>query len=86
MKVTYIQHSGFMVELEECVLVFDYYKGLLPSVSKDKKLYVFSSHHHHDHFEQSTSVIFCRTIYRRKQPGTESLWDRMQNWSLNKSK
>lgn len=53
MKVTYIQHSGFMVELEECVLVFDYYKGLLPSVSKDKKLYVFSSHHHHDHFEHA---------------------------------
>lgn len=53
MKVTYIQHSGFMVEFEECVLVFDYYKGLLPSVSKDKKLYVFSSHHHHDHFEHA---------------------------------
>lgn len=55
MKVTYIQHSGFMVELEEYVLVFDYYKGMLPSVSKDKRLCVFSSHNHYDHFQ---SIIF----------------------------
>lgn len=53
MKVTYIQHSGFMVELEECVLVFDYYKGTLPPVSKDKKFYVFASHSHYDHFQEA---------------------------------
>lgn len=53
MKVTYIQHSGFMVELEECVLVFDYYRGELPPVQKDKKLYVFASHSHYDHFQEA---------------------------------
>lgn len=52
MKVTYIQHSGFMVECEESVLVFDYYRGMLPPVSKDKSFYVFASHSHGDHFQQ----------------------------------
>ena len=27
MKITFIYHSSFAVELENCVLVFDYYGG-----------------------------------------------------------
>ena len=27
MKVTFIEHSGFMVEMEQNVLLFDYYQG-----------------------------------------------------------
>lgn len=50
MKVTYIDHSGFMVELEKTVLLFDYYKGTIPKVSGEKTLYVFASHKHPDHF------------------------------------
>lgn len=50
MKVTYISHSGFAVELEKHVLVFDYYKGKLPEFPAEKKVIVFSSHVHHDHF------------------------------------
>lgn len=53
MKVTYIQHSGFAVEFEECVLIFDYYKGTLPRFEQDKKIYVFASHSHYDHFQKS---------------------------------
>lgn len=53
MKVTYIQHSGFMVELNDHVLVFDYYKGTLPPVRRDQKIYVFASHDHHDHFQET---------------------------------
>ena len=30
MKITYLYHSGFAVELDRHVLVFDYYKGKLP--------------------------------------------------------
>lgn len=52
MKVTYIQHSGFLVELESCVLVFDYFRGTLPPVSQDKQFYVFASHNHYDHFQE----------------------------------
>lgn len=50
MKVTYIYHSGFAVELERCVLLFDYYMGELPMWEVDKVIYVFVSHKHKDHF------------------------------------
>lgn len=50
MKVTYIGHSGFSVELERSVLLFDYYTGKLPQWPKDKALFVFASHSHPDHF------------------------------------
>lgn len=50
MKVTYIYHSCFVVELEHSILLFDYYKGDLPAFDPHKTLYVFVSHHHEDHF------------------------------------
>lgn len=53
MKITYIHHSSFAVELDSCILLFDYFKGNLPDFNKNKKLYVFSSHSHHDHFNKS---------------------------------
>ena len=50
MKLTYIYHSGFVVETEGCILVFDFWKdpaGVMPGVlESDKPLYVFSSHFH----------------------------------------
>lgn len=51
MKVTYIHHSCFSVELDNYILLFDYFKGKLPKWDKNKKIYVFSSHQHHDHFD-----------------------------------
>lgn len=57
MKVTYLHHSGFSVELDNNVLVFDYYteNGLYnnfnPDDYKDKNITVFSSHIHSDHFD-----------------------------------
>ena len=52
MKITYIFHSGFLVEIGKVVLVFDYYKSDMPEVVKDKekKIYFFASHTHSDHF------------------------------------
>lgn len=50
MKITYIAHSGFLVETERCLLLFDYYRGDLPALPADKPLYVFASHRHEDHF------------------------------------
>lgn len=50
MKITYIYHSCFSVELKHTVLVFDYFKGDIPEFDKEKDIYVFSSHKHHDHF------------------------------------
>lgn len=50
MKVTFIEHSGFCVELEHTILLFDYVKGKLPQLSKEKNLAVFVSHSHSDHY------------------------------------
>ena len=49
MKVTFIYHSAFLVELERCSLLFDWYGGDLPKIDRTKPLYVFASHHHGDH-------------------------------------
>lgn len=51
MRITYLYHSGFAVETDDVMLVFDYYKGELPKTAKGKRLYVFSSHRHKDHFQ-----------------------------------
>lgn len=50
MKVIHFGHSGVWVEGEEHVLIFDFYQGSLPKFPKGKKVYVFSSHVHYDHF------------------------------------
>lgn len=55
MKITYIHHSSFLVELDHTLLLFDYTGGPLPQLNPDKELAVFSSHRHGDHF---SPVIF----------------------------
>lgn len=52
MKVTYIGHSGYLVECDNVNLLFDYYEGSIPKMDVDKKLVVFVSHFHHDHFNK----------------------------------
>lgn len=50
MKITYIGHSGFLLEWETCYWLFDYYKGEIPLMSSEKKIFIFSSHKHADHY------------------------------------
>lgn len=50
MKITYVYHSCYVVEFEEVVFVFDYYKGKLPTWDTQKKVLFFVSHKHQDHF------------------------------------
>lgn len=61
MKVTFIHHSCFSVEIEDKVLIFDYFgkdrvaelqfRGNVPEYERSQKIYVFSSHRHEDHFD-----------------------------------
>lgn len=64
MKLMYIYHSGFIIEMNECNLVFDYYKGDMENTNKDKKTYVFSSHAHRDHFNEDIFDLFkeCKDV------------------------
>lgn len=50
MRVTYLGHSGFLLEMEDALLLFDYYQGSLPEMDPEKTLFVFVSHVHYDHY------------------------------------
>lgn len=53
MKVTFIFHSSFAVELEKDILIFDYYgEGNLPCIPGEKRVWFLNSHGHHDHFQR----------------------------------
>ncbi len=45
-----IGHSGFTIESETHMLIFDYSSGIIPRIPLNKKLYVFISHGHDDHY------------------------------------
>ena len=48
-RATFLDHSGFLVELADVCLLFDWWKGALPPLP-EKPLAVFVSHRHEDHF------------------------------------
>ena len=50
MNVTYIHHSGFLVETGSAFYLFDYEKGELPPMDTQKPIFVLSSHSHGDHY------------------------------------
>ena len=79
MQVTYIDHSGFMVESGSCYYIFDYYKGELPKLDKDKEVIAFCSHFHQDHFNPQIfqilkdmglnyQAVLAKDINKRKYP------------------
>ena len=51
MNVTYIHHSGFLVETRRFYYLFDYEKGPLPPMNPQKPIFVLSSHSHYDHYQ-----------------------------------
>lgn len=56
MQVTFLDHSGFLVELEQVLLLFDWWRGTLPPLP-DKPLLVFASHSHQDHFKPEVFTL-----------------------------
>lgn len=85
MTLAYIFHSGFVLETDSSILVFDYWldpSRVMPSVlKKPKPLYVFSSHFHEDHFtkeifqwrnlRQDIIYILSKDIYKRRRANME---------------
>ena len=49
-SVTFLGHSGFLAELPEASVLFDWSEGPLPPLNPARPLYVFASHAHEDHF------------------------------------
>jgi L-ascorbate metabolism protein UlaG (beta-lactamase superfamily) len=60
MKVVYIYNSGFYVELEKTILIFDYASGELPAIPRNKSVYVFISHVHSDHYSPDAMRLGAR--------------------------
>lgn len=85
MKITYIYHSGFLIETCECYYLFDYYKGNLPSMQTDKPILVFASHSHGDHYNpeifsllkemgmKQITAVLAKDISPRKYPADTEL-------------
>ena len=86
MTLTYIFHSGFVLETKKSILIFDYWMDLTgvvpPFLKKDKPIYVFSSHFHEDHFNpvifewrmqhENLTYILSKDIYKQRRAHKEN--------------
>ncbi len=84
LKVTYIYHSGFLVETERSYLLFDYWKGEVPAMEYKKELYIFASHGHRDHFSEDIFKLENRCekvqyILSSDIKGSTRNWARAEN-------
>ena len=61
MRVTFLAHDGFFIELDQVCLLFDWWKGVLPPLP-DKPLLVFVSHRHEDHFNPAVFTLADRKM------------------------
>lgn len=56
MRITYLYHDCFLIELEKCCIITDYFSQVtvnpLSLFPRDKPCYVLVSHHHKDHFSR----------------------------------
>ena len=77
MEITYLLNSGFLVRLDNILLVFDDFRDDLGTVAKEIErgfdaLYIFASHAHFDHFDSHilqhkdfvTKYVFSNDIRR----------------------
>ncbi len=57
---TYLGHSGFLLELPEGTLIFDWRRSDLPPLREDRPIYVFISHLHKDHYQPRALDLVLR--------------------------
>lgn len=86
MTLRYIFHSGFLLETERCVLIFDYWMDpadvMREYMHTTKHVYVFASHFHEDHFTkeifswkesiQNITFILSKDILKRRRAQKEA--------------
>lgn len=65
MNITYIFHSGFLLETESCYCIFDYYRGTLPKLDPAKPVLVFASHCHADHYNPEIFSLLAEQDMRQ---------------------
>lgn len=82
MKIYYLQHSGFVIDLGDKAYVFDYYKDPKKIVNQlqeeGRKLYFFVSHVHFDHYAKEildfpgVAYVYHEDVPLRKDIGETS--------------
>lgn len=65
MQITYVFHSCYIVETKRAVFVFDYYKGNVENLPKNKPIYFFASHGHFDHCGKKVFELGEQANYRK---------------------
>lgn len=81
MKITYLDHSGFLVETNAGNYLFDYIRGEIPKMEPHKPLYVLVSHRHGDHFNPEIFKL------RKKYPSVTFILSydiKVNSYRLNK--
>ena len=75
MTVTYIHHSGFLVETRKFYYLFDYESGELPALNPEKPIFVLSSHSHGDHYNPAvfTKLPKARAILSEDIPAPQGI-------------
>lgn len=87
MKITFIHHSSFCVEVENKVFVFDYFNGKqveeisfsgkMPELNPQQEIYVFASHKHRDHFDMEILT------WKDKYPNIQYIFPKEMRFSDN---
>ena len=70
LQLTYIFHSCFALETDNCILIFDYWLDpcnvMNRFITTKKRVYVFASHFHEDHF--------TRDIFKWREDGINVIY------------
>ena len=80
-KVTYLDHSGFLIQRPEVILVMDYYKDPSDAVKKALRenpstpVVFFVSHHHPDHF--NTDIFNLAQSHKRLYVLSDDIFSRL---------
>lgn len=84
-KITYLNHSGFMVEADRRCYVFDYYrdpsKQVAAKLAEGKELWFFVTHRHGDHYvpdilayqDERTRYIVHKDVPQRGMPAERTV-------------
>ena len=88
-KITYLDHSGFMIETSDALLVFDYYRDPAHEVIKTLRhnpelpVIFFISHNHRDHFNHE--IFHLGQNHKRLYVISNDVFDREDNLDVSVS-
>lgn len=79
--IRYIYHSGFALEFNDKIIIFDYYRGQLPKNPKDKDVIFVVSHSHYDHFNDK--IFDYDKATNIKYIVSQDVYDQIMNFKVD---